>query len=530
SLVLLLLTMVALVGFWGGWFWVRLSNRERLQERVHIDWQSTPYRAQTRGSVSCVLSIRVEQPLRVRDCALRTSRWLTHQWLQVAEQYTDPITGRVQEQCVSRSQAEFVLLPGRDYVLSFRCESLVVGHFPIYGIDLTCQYAWGLFVLEHRFHVPTQISVMPRLRKFAWVQQGRLRQIANFSSRGWVQPRSGLGSTFHDLREYQLGDSRRSIVWKHSLRHRKLLCRNMESETPLTTYVLLDVGQSMREGESGQRKIDYAVESSFGYIAHALQQQDRIGLISFDGEILEHLPAQSGPPQKKRIVRHLQSLTHLYTPAFSHMSLAELAQRVAQFLFEEGLLASAQGKAPANNYAMLKYLWRKIRFEACLEFPREWSSQEDLIEQVLRKICAVMQIELPYRYRQWATQKAQGLTEAIRTATQRARRTKNLLVWSDFGDIVQWDNIVNALQVARRKRISTTFLCPFPPWFSSAEQTQDASLSILHELLTLEQWTQNRRLQQILAPLGVSLLMVHPQDTPALLVHEMKRHRTIIRH
>lgn len=95
---------------------------------------------------------------------------------------------------------------------------------------------------------------------------------------------AGEGSEFESLRKYVPGLDPRSIDWKASARHRKLLSRRFRAERNHQVILALDTGHLMSEPVSGVPRVDHAINRGLvlGYVC--LRTGDRVGLYGFDAE------------------------------------------------------------------------------------------------------------------------------------------------------------------------------------------------------------------------------------------------------
>ena len=77
--------------------------------------------------------------------------------------------------------------------------------------------------------------------------------------------------------------------------NRKLFIKQFEEETNLKTYIILDKSSSMSYGSNNNMiKFDYAktLSASLAYLM-IKQQQDAVGLATFDEEIIDYIPPKS---------------------------------------------------------------------------------------------------------------------------------------------------------------------------------------------------------------------------------------------
>jgi hypothetical protein len=342
---------------------------------------------------------------------------------------------------------------------------------------------------------------------------------------GSPQKRVGTGMELRDIRDYRPGDARRNIVWKHSVRHRKLLCREFESESQMSSYLLLDIGSSMRQGELGRRPLDYASEVILAFAKSILAGHDALGLICFDSEIFRHEPTSNAPQQLQRILLHLEALNQIIDARFSDLSLNQIASKISGFLFHEQLVARDGGVQVPGLRQSVEYAWHMVWKHPDLQFPPHWKSDQHLIDSVLRTFCKAVGIELPYHNQQWNHLKSVGLQKSIDTASENLASGQMIVVISDFDDIFHWDGIFRSLKKARLRRQHLLFLCPFSPWFEDAPLPTSAKDITLRNIFTLEQWRRHKEIERHAAQYRIPLLSLDPLTSPAALLQRLQRLR-----
>lgn len=110
----------------------------------------------------------------------------------------------------------------------------------------------------------------------------------------------GEGSEFDRLKEFLPGMDHRTIDWKASARHCKLLNREYRAERNHQILLAYDTGYLMSEPINGIPKLDHAINNSLFLAYVSLQVGDRVGLLSFDEKVqtfweprggLQHFPA-----------------------------------------------------------------------------------------------------------------------------------------------------------------------------------------------------------------------------------------------
>lgn len=122
-------------------------------------------------------------------------------------------------------------------------------------------------------------------------------------------PYHGFSVEFASHREYVPGDEIKHIDWKVWARADRFYIKQYEEETNLKSTILLDASKSMRYGEKDKNrlsKFDYGatVAASLAYLLQ--QQQDAVGLVTFDRDVRATLPPSSHPAHLKRLLHELQ--------------------------------------------------------------------------------------------------------------------------------------------------------------------------------------------------------------------------------
>ena len=135
-----------------------------------------------------------------------------------------------------------------------------------------------------RQRVVTQTRVYP---DFERVQGYELLAQSNQSNQMGIRrkPRRGLGSDFHQLREYRQGDSLKQIDWNATARRQQLVSREYQDERDQQIVFLLDSGKQMLAQEDDQiAHFDHSLNALL-LLAHlALKQGDWVSMMSFGAE------------------------------------------------------------------------------------------------------------------------------------------------------------------------------------------------------------------------------------------------------
>ena len=115
----------------------------------------------------------------------------------------------------------------------------------------------------------------------------------------------GRGMTFSEVRKYQFGDDVRSIDWNVTARYNEPFVKVFEEERELTMMLMVDVSGSEFFGTVDRFKRVVLTEISATMAFSALQNNDKVGLILFSGEVELFIPPKKGKSHVLRIIREL---------------------------------------------------------------------------------------------------------------------------------------------------------------------------------------------------------------------------------
>ncbi len=150
-------------------------------------------------------------------------------------------------------------------------------------------------------------------------------------------PRLGLSTDFAEHRPYQPGDDLRRLDWKLFGRTDRFYLKEFEAETNAGVTVLLDGSRSMHYGSQGVTKLDYARYLAASLLWFSQSQRDKVGLLTFDRDILEHVP-----PSTRRLPHCLHALErmreHPAGPGASLRALEGPLRKAAELLTRRGIV------------------------------------------------------------------------------------------------------------------------------------------------------------------------------------------------
>lgn len=137
-----------------------------------------------------------------------------------------------------------------------------------------------------RFLEPETIARISRLDLRArYVVEG-------FISGMHKSPFFGHSVEFVQHREYVPGDDLRHLDWKVWSKTDRYHIKQYEAETNLRCTLVVDVSESMHYGRGALNKYNYACTAASCLAYLLLRQQDAVGLITFDADVRQILPAR----------------------------------------------------------------------------------------------------------------------------------------------------------------------------------------------------------------------------------------------
>lgn len=158
------------------------------------------------------------------------------------------------------------------------------------------------------------VAVEQYLKPELAAQIKRLDLRAKMVVRGFLQglhasPFHGFSVEFSEHRRYSHGDDPKDIDWVAYAKTGKYYVKKFESETNLTGYLAIDLSQSMDYTYRQQlTKLDYCICLAAALSYLMIQQQDPVGLVTFDTKLGASVPPRSRRSQLPTILSQLTKL------------------------------------------------------------------------------------------------------------------------------------------------------------------------------------------------------------------------------
>lgn len=146
-------------------------------------------------------------------------------------------------------------------------------------------------------------------------------------------PYHGFSVEFTEYRQYTPGDDPRHLDWRVYARSDRYYIQKFEDETNLRCHLLVDQSKSMDWGTTGWTKAAYAATlgATLGRFLHL--QGDAVGLLCFDEEIRDYLPARNRTGHLRQLMLALDK------PAGGgDTNLVRPSNRIAEMVRKRGLM------------------------------------------------------------------------------------------------------------------------------------------------------------------------------------------------
>jgi uncharacterized protein (DUF58 family) len=144
-------------------------------------------------------------------------------------------------------------------------------------------------------------------------------------------PFFGASIDFAEHRGYVPGDDIRRVDWRLYARTDRYYVKQYEADTNTNFTVLFDISRSMSFASGGVSKLEYGsfLAACLAYLAQ--RQRDRVGIVTFDSEIVSYVPASA---------KHFNVLLHTLDRAKAERPghLSEPLKNMAEHFKRRGIL------------------------------------------------------------------------------------------------------------------------------------------------------------------------------------------------
>jgi uncharacterized protein (DUF58 family) len=199
---------------------------------------------------------------------------------------------------------ELHLVEHEDKVVKYQIQPVVRGVYEFGAIHLFVTSRFGLFNRRYSFDQGQTVKVYPsvlQMKKLSLFADSRISQFQGIRK----MRRIGHSYEFEQIKEYVRGDDYRSINWKATGRHSKLMVNQFEDEKSKQVYSIIDTGRTMIMPFENLSLLDYSINSALAFSNVILQKNDKAGLLTFSNRINHAVKADNRTAQMRRILETL---------------------------------------------------------------------------------------------------------------------------------------------------------------------------------------------------------------------------------
>ena len=158
--------------------------------------------------------------------------------------------------------------------------------------------------LRKSFDSKEEVEVYPSILQMKKYELETFNQVATLTGIKRVR-RVGQNDEFEHIRKYSPGDNIRSINWKATSRHNKILVNQFQDTRSQSVYCIIDKGRSMKMPFNEMSLLDYAINSTLVLSNIILKKYDRSGLVTFNDSLSTIIQADNRSGQLSKITKML---------------------------------------------------------------------------------------------------------------------------------------------------------------------------------------------------------------------------------
>lgn len=252
----------------------------------------------------------------------------------LTNQYPFPINTSIIDEVPEQFQARNFLLQTRvnsreEKSISYALRPVERGEYQFAALRLFIKGPLQLVVRRITKNTGQTVKVLP---SYFLLRQYELKaHSSNLTEAGSKKIRKiGHSLEFEQIKDYVTGDDIRSINWKATARKGQLMVNNFTDERSQQIYCIIDKGRVMKMPFEGMSLLDYAINASLILLRVALIKQDKAGLITFDENIGNFLPADRKAAQMSNVLETLYNQQTKFMESDYEKLYAVIRTRVTQ--------------------------------------------------------------------------------------------------------------------------------------------------------------------------------------------------------
>ncbi len=177
------------------------------------------------------------------------------------------------------------------------------GMYHFGALQVRWESPWSLW---HRYadaDSPRSVQVYPNYQP---IVRHALLALAHQETADGLQQRQrkGASRSFHQLRDYQEGDSLASVDWCATSRRLSLISREYREERNQHVLLAIDCGRRLRAVEDGLPQFDHALNALLLLAYLALKQGDHVSILGLGAEV-QYFPPRRGIGSITALLEHI---------------------------------------------------------------------------------------------------------------------------------------------------------------------------------------------------------------------------------
>lgn len=156
-------------------------------------------------------------------------------------------------------------------------------------------------------HTENQIKVYPSFLRLNQYSLQNFKAHINEIGQKKIR-RIGHSMEFEQIKNYVSGDDFRTINWKSTAKHQKLMVNQYVDEKSQQVYCAIDKGRVMKMPFDGKTLLDYSINASLIFSNVVLQNQDRAGVFTFSNQLENLVKAERRTSQLQKISETLYGI------------------------------------------------------------------------------------------------------------------------------------------------------------------------------------------------------------------------------
>jgi uncharacterized protein (DUF58 family) len=199
------------------------------------------------------------------------------------------------------------LIPGRRWQGDYIVHPHRRGNYQFGDVYLRWHGPLRLVQRQGRLQADSGVKVYPNMlgvrRYDLLLRQNRLQELGLRHAR-----LTGQGTEFERLREYRPDDEYRRINWKATARRLRPITVAYQTERSQNIVVVLDTGRLMQSPVGKMAKLDYAINATLLLTYVAAGIGDKVGLLTFAGDVQDYVAPRQGRRQFYRLLDRLYAV------------------------------------------------------------------------------------------------------------------------------------------------------------------------------------------------------------------------------